>query len=232
MVKEDPKNENIVYVGTDKGIYVSTNQGEDWDMLGNELPTTPVHDLIVHPRENELVLGTHGRSVFVADVNPLQTLTDEVKTADLHIYPVDEIKAKGNWNSIPFRWSYTDDMSDYETINVWAAAAGMAELSITNADGAVYHSTAVELQKGLNQWHWDYKIDMDKAIEIEAEALAKAAEKAAKDDPDAEHKPINKADTPYAESKRLGHPDYIEAGDYKLVIKQGEAEHSVDFKVK
>lgn len=232
VVKEDPKNENIVYVGTDKGIYVSTNQGQDWDMLGDDLPTTPVHDLIVHPRENELVLGTHGRSVFVADVNPLQTMNDDVKNSDLHVYPIDDIKSKGSWNSIPFRWSYTDDMTDHETIHIWGSESGIAEVSITNAEGAVYHSEKVALQKGLNQWHWNYKIDIDKAIEIEANALAAAAEKAAEDDPDAEPNPTNKADTPYAESKRLNHPDYIEAGDYKLVIKQGESQHSVDFKVK
>ncbi len=226
VVKEDPKNENIVYVGTDKGIYVSTNQGKDWHMLGNQLPTTPVHDLIVHPRENELVLGTHGRSVFVADVNPLQSMTDEIKKSALHIFPMKEIKEKGSWDSKPFRWMYTDTISDHETVNMWAAKAGPAQLSITNADGAVYHSVDIELQKGMNQWHWDYKVDIEKAITIEAAAAAAKAEKSE------EPTPINKADTPYAESKRLEHPNYIEPGDYHMVIKQGDDEHKVEFKVK
>ena len=59
-------------VGTDLGVYASLDRGESWHSLGKTLPTTPVHDLVVHPRENELVIGTHGRSVFVLDAAPIR----------------------------------------------------------------------------------------------------------------------------------------------------------------
>ncbi|MCX7554228.1 hypothetical protein OS175_10085 [Marinicella sp. S1101] len=227
VVKEDPKNEDIVYVGTDKGIYVSTNQGEDWHMLGQDLPTTPVHDLIVHPRENELILGTHGRSVFVADVNPLQSMTTEITDGALHVFAVDDFKERNNWDSKPFRWAYTDNMAAQLPVHIWSAQGGATQVSITGKDGAAYYSAEVTLDEGLNQWHWDYKIDINKAIEIETAALNADQEE------DQESNSItNKADTPYAESKRLGHPDFIEPGDYKLVVKQGDDEHSVEFKVK
>jgi len=72
VVKEDPKKEQILYVGTDLGVYVTLNRGETWHSLCNHLPTTPVHDLVVHPREDELVIGTHGRSCFILDVKPIQ----------------------------------------------------------------------------------------------------------------------------------------------------------------
>lgn len=235
VVKEDPKNENIVYVGTDKGIYVSTNQGQDWQMLGDQLPTVPVHDLIVHPRENELVLGTHGRSVFVTNVAPLQATDAEIQAADLHVYAIDEIKHKGSWNSRPFRWSYSDDRADELGVYLRAKAAGEAELSITDAAGSVYLSQNIQLNRGINQWLWDYKIDIDAAIKAESlineKAQAKKAESATEDSTESEM-PLNKSQTPYAESQRLGHPDFIEPGDYQLVIKQGEQQHSVEFKVK
>ncbi len=241
VVKEDPKNENIVYVGTDKGIYVSTNQGLDWQMLGDQLPTVPVHDLIVHPRENELVIGTHGRSVFVTDVGPLQATDADIQAADLHLYAIDEIKTKGSWNSKPFRWNYTDDRSDQQPVYVWSKAAGEAELSITDAAGSVYLNKNISLSRGINQWLWDYKIDINAAIEAETVANDKAQAEAITEDSaeTAENTtttdmdmPLNKSKTPYAESQRLGHPDFIEPGEYKLVIKQGEHQHNVDFTVK
>ena len=72
VVREDPHNENILYVGTDLGVYASLDRGQSWHSLSNTLPTTPVHDLVVHPRDNDLVIGTHGRSVFVLDAEPIQ----------------------------------------------------------------------------------------------------------------------------------------------------------------
>jgi photosystem II stability/assembly factor-like uncharacterized protein len=236
VVKEDPKNENIVYVGTDKGIYVSTNQGEDWQMLGDQLPTVPVHDLIVHPRENELVLGTHGRSVFVADVAPLQSLTDDIKSADVHIMPIEEIKEKRGWDSRPFPWSYTDDSDDWMPVYVWAKTAADAELQIQNKDGSVYLKQPISLSKGINQWRWDYKVDEDMAIAAEQAMNEKETEQAddsaEKTEESKTAEPLNNAKIPYAESKRLGHPSYIEPGDYKLVITQGEHSHETEFVVK
>ncbi len=237
VVKEDPKNKHIVYVGTDKGIYVSLNQGKDWDMLGDQLPTVPVHDLIVHPRENELVLGTHGRSVFVADVSPIQELNDEIEAADLHIYPIKEIKENGRWDSKPFRWNYTDDIESTLPINIWSKQAGPAEISITGADGeSVYQTTTMMMSAGLNQWIWDYKVDVDMAIKAEAaanEALQLKAEEAVSEDEGVvAPKTLNNSQIPYAESHRLGHPSYIEPGSYQLLVKQGEQEHRIDFSVK
>ena len=229
VVKEDPKNENIVYVGTDKGIYVSINQGQSWDMLGNSLPTVPVHDLIVHPRENELVIGTHGRSVFVADVAPIQTQTEQVKDHELFIFPVSEIKESRSWDTKPFKWSYTDSKDKSKTVYVWSDTSGQANISITDASDSNIYQSEVTLKKGMNQWHWDYLVDESMAIAAEAQALKKQSEEK---DEAFDLSTVNKSKIPFAEGKRLGHPAYIESGDYHLVIKQGKTEHSVDFTVK
>ncbi|WP_223786782.1 WD40/YVTN/BNR-like repeat-containing protein [Marinicella meishanensis] len=236
VVKEDPQNPDVVYVGTDKGLYVSLNQGEDWHMLGDQLPTVPVHDLVVHPRDHELVIGTHGRSVFVADVGPLQALDETIREADLHIFPMAELKESSSWDNRPYRWGPNDDIPSLTTVHLWAKAAGPATVRITDADEAEYFSTEVALTQGLNQWRWDHQIDVDKAMAIEAEQLAKALEQAANQGPDsdaaAEDDPRNKANMPYSESQRLQHPPYIEPGEYRLLIEQGEHRHQVDFNVK
>ncbi len=68
VIREDPINRNILYVGTDIGVYVTKNGGETWEVLGN-LPSTYVHDLRIHPRDNMIVIGTHGRGVWTFDAN-------------------------------------------------------------------------------------------------------------------------------------------------------------------
>ncbi|MFC1513775.1 WD40/YVTN/BNR-like repeat-containing protein [candidate division KSB1 bacterium] len=72
VIREDPKNSSILYIGTDMGVYVTLDKGGSWISLCNNLPTTPVYDLVIHPRDNELVIGTHGRSVFVLEIESIQ----------------------------------------------------------------------------------------------------------------------------------------------------------------
>ena len=71
VIAEDPKDPRLLFLGTDLGCYVSIDGGKRWESLCHGLPTTPVHDLFVHPRDRKLVIGTHGRSVYVLDVAPI-----------------------------------------------------------------------------------------------------------------------------------------------------------------
>lgn len=71
VIREDPINGDILYVGTDIGAYVSVNGGEKWEVLGSGLPTVYVHDLIIHPRDNIIVIATHGRGMYAMDANPV-----------------------------------------------------------------------------------------------------------------------------------------------------------------
>jgi photosystem II stability/assembly factor-like uncharacterized protein len=75
VVREDPKNENILYVGTDGGLYVSFDRGQRFMMWNGGLPkAVPVHDIAIQERENEIVLGTHGRSLYIAKLEDVQGL--------------------------------------------------------------------------------------------------------------------------------------------------------------
>jgi len=78
VIREDPYNPNLLFVGTDVGAYVSTNRGASWQKFMTGLPTVPVHDLEIHPRDRELIAATHGRSIWIVDVGPLEQLTDDV----------------------------------------------------------------------------------------------------------------------------------------------------------
>jgi len=70
VIREDPVNPDILYVGTDCAVYVTRDGGNRWDVLGT-LPYVYVHDLIIHPRDNMIVIATHGRGMWVMDANPV-----------------------------------------------------------------------------------------------------------------------------------------------------------------
>ncbi|MDA7979276.1 MAG: hypothetical protein MPJ50_10975 [Pirellulales bacterium] len=73
VVRQDQKNKDLLFVGTDKGTYVTTNGGEKWDVLGSGLPTVYVHDMVLHPTEDMAVIATHGRGCWVLDIRGLRT---------------------------------------------------------------------------------------------------------------------------------------------------------------
>jgi photosystem II stability/assembly factor-like uncharacterized protein len=88
VIREDPRNQDLLYVGTEFGLFLSVDGGRQWHRFRNGLPTVAVNDVVVHPRDRELVIATHGRSIYVMDVAPLQALTPKVLAADAHLFEV------------------------------------------------------------------------------------------------------------------------------------------------
>ena len=78
VVAEDPRKENIIYVGTDNGLYASFNRGKNFMILDNNLPRVPVHDMVIQQREGELVVGTHGRSIYITKLKEIYKLYDKI----------------------------------------------------------------------------------------------------------------------------------------------------------
>jgi photosystem II stability/assembly factor-like uncharacterized protein len=84
-VREDPKKRGLLYAGTENGVYVSFNDGAQWRSLKLNLPTTPVHDLVI--KDNDLVVATHGRAFWILDdVSPLRQFTEDVAKQEIHLY--------------------------------------------------------------------------------------------------------------------------------------------------
>src|SRR5688572_32577918 len=86
VIAEDPVNPNLVYVGTETGVYASLNKGANWFPLRSGLPTVPVYDLKIHPRDRELIAGTHGRGILILDVAPLQQMNADVLGRPAHLF--------------------------------------------------------------------------------------------------------------------------------------------------
>lgn len=81
VVKEDPKKENILYVGSDNGLYASLDRGRSFMVMGKNIPRVPVHDIAIQQRENELVVATHGRSIYICKLDAVQKAWDTLNHA-------------------------------------------------------------------------------------------------------------------------------------------------------
>ena len=89
VIREDPENPDLLFVGTAKSIYVSLDGGGGWRSLRNNMPNVPIHDLVIHPRESDLVVATYGRSFWIADISVLQELTPDVVARQEHLFRIE-----------------------------------------------------------------------------------------------------------------------------------------------
>ena len=99
VIIEDLNNEKLIYVGTDHGLYASLDYGNSFFAFSGGLPNAPIHDLVIHPRENDLIVGTHGRSIYIANIEVLQKLDQNVLGNTLYIYDLDNVKYSSRWGS-------------------------------------------------------------------------------------------------------------------------------------
>lgn len=89
VIIEDHKNPELLFVGTTKSVYVSIDGGGNWNPLRNNMPRVPIHDLEIHPRENDLIVGTFGRSIWIADISPLQEFSQEVMEKEEYLFNIE-----------------------------------------------------------------------------------------------------------------------------------------------
>src|SRR5690606_6917795 len=100
------KNVNLLFVGTDIGAYVSGDRGASWQPFMTGLPNVPVHDLKIHPRDAELIAGTHGRAIWIVDIAPLQQNAGAM-TAAAHLYAP---RTAFQWGEPPMEGHSTGNM--------------------------------------------------------------------------------------------------------------------------
>ncbi len=86
VIREDPHNRDLLFVGSSRTAYVSIDRGQTWSRLASNLPTVPVFDLQIHPRDHELIAATHGRSLWVNDITALEELTPKVLAQGTHLF--------------------------------------------------------------------------------------------------------------------------------------------------
>ena len=152
VIKEDPENENILYVGTDNGAYVSFNRGASWEAFSNNLPNVAVHDLVVQPTAKHLILGTHGRSLYKANIAPLQEMNSETLAKSVHLFSVNNIYKSRSWGSSWSQWRAPN--LPKLTIPLYANSNKNITVKIY-ADDVLINSFSKNVDKGYSELTYD-----------------------------------------------------------------------------
>ncbi len=173
VIKEDPVNENLLYLGTDNGAYVSFNRGESWEVFSKELPNVAVHDLVIQPEAKHLVLGTHGRSIYIADISLLQKL-NETNRNEVVLAEIDSLNFSPRWGRKFSTWG--EVFEPKVKIQFYSPQAGKATISIKTEDGKELKSLFIETVKGVNIIEYDLSISEKgmKVLEKENVKIKKA----------------------------------------------------------
>ncbi|HXE31399.1 MAG TPA: hypothetical protein VN515_06320 [Terriglobales bacterium] len=158
VVVQDRKNPQLLFVGNDLGVYVSIDDGAHWAAMKSNLPTIPVQDLLIHPRENDLVLGTYGRALWTGDISPLQELTPAVLQEPVHMFGIKpraryEFGSQGmNYELYGNKYLEVPDEPDAWRVYYYlkADASGPAQLTVRDASGAVLRTLTGPARQGLN----------------------------------------------------------------------------------
>jgi photosystem II stability/assembly factor-like uncharacterized protein len=162
VVREDPKNPGVLYLGTEMGAYVTADQGAHWIPLKMNMPRVAVNDLVVHPRDNDLVLATHGRGVWILDnLAAIQSLTPAVLGSDAHLFAIEPASmiryanTKAHAGDLIFRGANppAGAVIDY----FLRTAADKAALTIHDARGRQVASVDAPGRRGVNRAVWSLR---------------------------------------------------------------------------
>lgn len=153
VITEDPENENLLFVGTDNGLYVTLNRGTTWQSFQNGMPYVAVHDLVIQKDAKDLIVGTHGRSLYKADISALQKLTDDVLNKDLHVYASENIKHSTRWGNSWSSWS--KPRTPGLDITFYSDSDDVYQAKIISSDDIVVSETEIIANKGLNILSYD-----------------------------------------------------------------------------
>lgn len=158
VIREDTANENLLFVGTDNGVYASFDGGAKWFPFHKGLSNVAVHDLVVQPEAKHLLAGTHGRSIYKADISPLQIMTRSLMEKDIHVFPIADIKKSNGWGSAWSQWVKPN--TPKLTIPFYTKRSGKTDIGIFLDDIKV-HSLSVSADKGFNEAVFDVSFSKD-----------------------------------------------------------------------
>ena len=187
VVREDLRNPNLLFAGTEFGVFATLDGGRHWSRLMNNLPTVSVYDLVIHPRDNDLIAGTHGRSFWILDdISPLQQLTPATRAAAAHLFEqrpatLWENTSRGGqrghfWfagknpatieltSSVP-RAAYRN--TAFVTYYLGKQPTAPARLEIADPARSFSHVADLENTPGIHRYRWNLQFDPDPLTEAQ-----------------------------------------------------------------
>lgn len=163
VIREHPRNHNLLFVGTERGAYMSINRGAGWTRIKGNLPLVPVDDIAIHPRDNDLIFGTHGRSIWILDdITPLEQLTQETLSSESTLFDARKAMVfnphlhKGN-NGHKIYIAPNPPFGAMISYFLKEKAKEDPKIVITNAGGEVVRELKGSKEAGIQRIAWDLR---------------------------------------------------------------------------
>ncbi len=160
VIKQDTRNPDLLFAGSEFQAFYSVNGGQSWQRLNNNLPTVAVHDLVIHPRDGDLIAGTHGRGLWIMDdITPLQQMTAEVRNAPAHLFQPRiatqwlNIQPQHNGGEISFI-GQNPTRNAVISYHLGAQISGEVQVSVTDVTGANACTASFPARAGINKVEW------------------------------------------------------------------------------
>nr|MDQ2660170.1 sialidase [Verrucomicrobiota bacterium] len=165
VIKEDLVQPNLLFLGTEFGLYISIDGGENWAQFkGNRFPAVAVRDLAIHPRDNSLVLATHGRGMWVVDdITPLRALTPDLLKQEVAFVPSQQVQQRieaGGEGAAGAETFVGENPPDAATVVYYQRTRhlfGKLKIEVLDASGRVIDELAASKRPGLNRVTWSMR---------------------------------------------------------------------------
>ncbi len=160
VIVQDARNPRLLFAGTDGGVFTSLDDGQSWRALRGDLPAVAVHDLVIHPRENDLVVGSYGRGIWITDIGPLQELAPGLLDKSVHLFAVRPRARLGdeNWGNYELygdRYLTTPNEPDALVVNYWLRSeVPSATITVRDDQGAIVAEIEGPRVPGLHRVSW------------------------------------------------------------------------------
>ena len=171
VIIEDNVNGDVLYIGNDHGVYTSLNQGVLWEPFSSGLTSAAVHDLVIQKDENHLLVGTHGRSIYLANIEKIQNLSSEIQNSSLYIYPLKDVKYSNSWGSKRSVWS--ESFEPKMELTLFSSSIKEYKLSIIDSDNKTLYSSQGKFENGFNFISYNLKSNENSVMDYLSKGLYK-----------------------------------------------------------
>lgn len=206
VLVEDVVNENILFVGTDNGLFISLDKGTTWQDFSCGMPKVAVHDVKIQPRAKDLIVGTHGRAIYKVGIAKVQELTSTLLAKKVHLFELTDRTKSERWGKKAYAWEAAN--APTQEIAYYASIEGTAVLTITNDQNREVYQKTIALTKGLNSFPYSYVISKEVADKW------------------------NKSDKKIGIKAAENNCYYLPVGKYKVTLTAEDASASATFEIK
>ncbi len=165
-IKEDPINKNLLFLGTEMGLFATLNGGDNWFKMKNNIPEFAlVRDIQIHPKTHDLIVGTHGRGIYILDdIRAIRNLTSEITSQEVHLFETPDMvlnNGKFGWGGpeVSGGWG-SGNAPETPTIDYYLkdrVSTGKATLQILDDKGNLVQEMPATIRKGINKVYWNLR---------------------------------------------------------------------------